>query len=278
MFLLKSGAKLQQFSDISKFILNKILIARLRLCYKTLIFNLLDWLKGSNFAVAKFTHAMAKKQKIVKEPTAGDIKKIRLRSSTPLEKVEDALSVNDIIKDDVMLIKVHFVSDLMVKHMTNQEISAEFESKFGESLPLSKVSYMKKLVRAVYMAEISANKDELVAEELMHAEWEIRQLQEYWEKSKGIKKKTVKHDADSDGTDLTTYELHETTETTEDQIGDLNAMKVIGSVRERVIKLLGLNAQKQQDDGDSDKRPRTITVNVVGNMREIKVEEAQEVK
>lgn len=243
-----------------------------------LIFNLLDWLKGCNFAPQNSRHAMAKKQKIRREPTADEMKKMRLRSSTPLKKVDDALNVNDIIKDDAMLIKVHFVSGLMVKHMSNQEISIAFEEQFGEQLPISKIPNMKRLVRAVYMAEISKNKDEMVAEELMHAEWELRELMAYWEKSKNPKKKTVKHDANSDGTELTTYDLHETTDTTEEQIGDLDAMKRIASVRERVINLLGLNAPKQQPVEDVNKGPKSITVNIVGGMREVKVEDVQEVK
>ena len=222
---------------------------------------------------------MAKSKKIKTEPTAKQMKEMRLRASTPLKKVDDALNVNDIIKDDAMLIKVHYVSDLMVKHMSNQEISMAFEEKFGEPLPLSKVTRMKQLVRAVYMAEISKNKDEMVAEELMHAEWELRQLQEYWEKSKNPKKKRTHHDANSDGTELTTYDLHEDTEETIDQIGDLNAMKYIGNVRDRVIRLLGLEAPKQpKEDEGSKKKVGSITINVVGQTRTVPTEDVQVVE
>ena len=219
---------------------------------------------------------MAKTKKIKTEPTAKQLKEMRLRASTPLKKVDDALNVNDIIKDDAMLIKVHFVSDLMVKHMSNSDISAAFEAHFGEPLPVSKVGYMKQLVRAVYMAEISKNKDEMVAEELMHAEWELRQLQEYWEKSKNPKKKHTHHKAKSDGTELTTYDLNEDTDETIEQIGDLNAMKCIGNVRERVIKLLGLEAPKQQPKDDDDKKKNgPITINIVGNTRMVQAEDAK---
>lgn len=221
---------------------------------------------------------MAKNKKIKTEPTAKQLKEMRLRASTPLKKVDDALSVNDIIKDDAMLIKVHYVSDLMVKHMTNQDISAAFEEKFGEPLPLSKVTRMKQLVRAVYMAEISKNKDEMVAEELMHAEWELRQLQEYWEKSKNPKKKHTHHKANSDGTELTKYDLDEDTDETIEQIGDLNAMKYIGNVRDRVIRLLGLEAPKQPKEDDGDKRPKGITINIVGQTRTVQAEDAQVVE
>ena len=200
---------------------------------------------------------------------------MRLRASTPLKKVDDALSVNDIIKDDAMLIKVHYVSDLMVKHMSNQEISLAFEERFGEPLPVSRVTRMKQLVRAVYMAEISKNKDEMVAEELMHAEWELRQLQEYWEKSKNPKKKHTHHKANSDGTELTTYDLDEDTDETIEQIGDLNAMKYIGNVRDRVIRLLGLEAPKQQVKEEDGKKSGPITINIVGQTRMVQAEEAQ---
>lgn len=237
-----------------------------------------EWLKGCNFAPQNSKFGMSRSNKIRQTPTSDEIKKMRLKASTPLKKVDDALNANEIIKDDAMLIKVHYVSSLMVKHMSNQEISLAFEEHFGEPLPVSRIPNMKRLVRAVYMAEISKNKDEMVAEELMHAEWELRELMEYWEKSKSPKKKTVKHDADSDGTELTTYKLHETTDTTEEQIGDLDAMKRIASVRERVINLLGLNAPKQQLVEDTNKGPKSITVNIVGGMREVKVEDVQEVK
>lgn len=241
-----------------------------------MVYSLQGWLKVSNFA-AQNSQFMAKSKQIKTEPTAKQLKEMRLRASTPLKKVDDALSVNDIIRDDAMLIKVHFVSDLMVKHASNSEISAAFEANFGEPLPLSKVSHMKQLVRAVYMAEISKNKDEMVAEELMHAEWELRELQDYWEKSKHPKKKNTHHVADSDGTDLTTYKLKEDTDETIEQIGDLNAMKYIANVRERVIRLLGLEAPKQQNkDEDKDKnKTGNITINIVGNTRMVKTEDAQ---
>ena len=92
---------------------------------------------------------MAKTKKIKTEPTAKQLKEMRLRASTPLKKVDDALNVNDIIKDDAMLIKVHFVSDLMVKHMSNSDISAAFEAHFCEQLPLNKDGYKKHLVGSV---------------------------------------------------------------------------------------------------------------------------------
>lgn len=221
---------------------------------------------------------MPRSKKIRTAPTAKELKEMRLRASTPLKKVDDALNVNDIIKDDAMLVKVHFVSGLMVKHMSNQEISLAFEQNFGEELPLSKVTRMKQLVRAVYMAEISKNKDEMVAEELMHAEWELKELMEYWEKSKNPKKKTTHHVADSDGTELTTYKLDETTDQTEEQIGDLDAMKRIAGVRERVINLLGLNAPKQQAKVEDDTKRGPITINIVGQTRTIQTEEAQVVE
>lgn len=200
--------------------------------------------------------------------------KLNESASSPLKKVEGALDVNEIIKDDAKLIEVHFISECMVKHLTNKEIQAEYEKEFGKEITYNMITRLKNLTRAVYLAEISHNKDELVAEELMHANWELKELQEYWQKSKRPKKKKVHHVADSDGTELTTYQLDEITETEEEQIGDLDAMKRIAAVRERVIGILGLKAPKEADD-KGNKGTSGITINIVGQKKDVKVEEAQ---
>ena len=46
-------------------------------------------------------------------------------ASTPLQKVDDALTVDDIVKDDAQLIQVHFIASLMVKHMTLEDMQLE---------------------------------------------------------------------------------------------------------------------------------------------------------
>lgn len=197
-------------------------------------------------------------------------------ASTPLQKVDDALTVDDIVKDDAQLIQVHFIASLMVKHMTLEDMQLEYESKFGESISIAKIRRLKTLAKGVYLAEISKVHDELVAEELMHAEWELRELQSYWEKSKAGKKKTVHHKAVSDGTELTTYDLDETTESLEETFGDLEAMKRINAVRERVIKVLGLEAPKKPVEDNN--KVNAITINVVGGSKTIEVQDVEEVK
>lgn len=209
---------------------------------------------------------MPRKKKITSQPTREQLEELRLKTSTPLEKVDDALDVSAIIRDDAKLVKVHFMSEMMVRHKNTQEIRAEYEKKFGESISACMVGRLRSLVRAVYLAEISKNRDEMVAEELLHANWEMQELQAYWERSKAGKKKTVKHDAVSDGTELTTYDLHETTETTEETYGDLEAIKLMGNVRNRVIDLLGLNAPKQQAE-DKGSGVMKLDINIVGSKR-----------
>ncbi len=197
--------------------------------------------------------------------------KIKIKASTPLQKVDDALNVEDIIRSEEKLIQVHFISGEMVLHKTNEEIQIAYQQKFGESISLQKVRKLRQLARAVYLAEISKNHDELVAEELMHAEWELRELANYWERSKNGKRKTIKHKAKSDGTELTTYDLDETTDNYEETHGDLDAMKRINDVRERIIKVLGLEAPKKPVE-DSNKT-NAITINIVDRPKTIAVQD-----
>jgi hypothetical protein len=197
-------------------------------------------------------------------------------ASAPLQKIDDALTVEDIIKDDAQLIQVHFIASLMTKHMTIEEMQLEYSKKFGEEIGYTKIKKLKALAKGVYLAEISKVHDELVAEELMHAEWELRELQDYWEKSKKGRKKTVHHKAVSEGTELTTYDLDETTTSIDETFGDLEAMKRINAVRERMIKVLGLEAPKKPVEDNN--KINAITINVVGSSKTIEVQDAEEVK
>lgn len=65
--------------------------------------------------------------------------KIKIKASTPLQKVDDALNVEDIIRSEEKLIQVHFISGEMVLHKTNEEIQIAYQQKFGESISLQKV-------------------------------------------------------------------------------------------------------------------------------------------
>lgn len=194
-------------------------------------------------------------------------RKQKIKSSTPLQKVDDALNVEDIVRSDEKLIQVHFISEQMVLHKTNEEMQLAYKNKFGEEISIGKVRRLRQLARAVYLAEISKNHDELVADELMHAEWELRELADYWERSKQGKHKITKHKADSVGTELTTYNLDETTDNFEESHGDLDAMKRINDVRERIIKVLGLEAPKKQVDDTN--RVNAVTINIVDKPRTI---------
>lgn len=198
-------------------------------------------------------------------------RKRKFLSSAPLKKVDDALTVDGIIRSDEQLIKVHFISGLMVRHLTVEQMQREYLEKFGESISAVQVNRLKKLVRGVFLAEISHNHEEMVAEELMHQEWELRELSEYWEKSKQGKKKITHHKAVSEGTELTTYDLDETTTQTEETFGDLDAMRRINDVRERRIKVLGLEAPKKPTEDSS--RINAVTINVVGGTKHIEVQD-----
>lgn len=203
-------------------------------------------------------------------------RKPEIKASTPLQKVDDALNVDSIIRSEDKLIKVHFISGLMVLHKTDDEMQVAYQNKFNEEITLARIRKLRQLARAVYLAEISKNHDELVAEELMHAEWELRELSDYWERSKQGKRKISKHKANSVGTELTTYDLDEKTENFEDTYGDLDAMKRINDVRERIIKVLGLEAPKKPVEDNSN--VNAITINIVDAPKTIEVQDVQPVQ
>lgn len=214
---------------------------------------------------------MGRKPSINSNPSRKELKTIK--SSTPLQQKEDTLSVGDIIKSDDMMFKVHFMSRMMIEHRTRQEIQTLYKEKFGKDIGYDGIKSLKERVRALYIAETIRTRDEMVADELMQAEWELRELKDYWERSKRSKRKVVRHKANSVGTELTTYNLDEDTETIEETNGDLNAMKCINSVRERVIRILGLEAPKQQPAEQN--KPNTITINIVDAPKRIDVQDIQ---
>ena len=196
-----------------------------------------------------------------------------MRSSTPLEKQEDALSVDDIIKNDDMMFKVHFMAKMMLEHRTREEIQLNYKALFGSDIGFGAINSLKERVRLLYRVETLRSRDDMVAEELMHAEWELRELQDYWERSKQGKRKTVKHKANSVGTEMTTYDLDENTETTEETFGDLEAMRRIHDVRKRIIDVLGLAAPKQQP-ADINKS-NSVTIRIVDAPKRVTVQDVQ---
>lgn len=194
-----------------------------------------------------------------------------IKTSTPLQKIDDALNVEDIVRSDEKLVQVHFVSEQMVLHKTDEEMRQAYNKRFGAEISIREIRKLRQLARAVYLAEISKNHDELVAEELMHAEWELRELSDYWERSKQGKRKVTKHKANSVGTELTTYDLDETTENTEDTYGDLDAMKRINDVHERIIKVLGLEAPKKPVEDNN--KVNAVTINIVDKPKTVEVQD-----
>lgn len=212
---------------------------------------------------------MGRKKSIISNPSREDLKNIK--TCTPLQKREDAISTDDIIRSDETMFKVHFMSKMMLNHRTREEIKNEYEKEFGKEIGYAEITRLKTLVRQVYIAETIKTRDEMIADELMHAEWELRELQQYWERSKAGKHKVTKHKADSVGTELTTYNLDESTDVAEDTFGDLEAMKRINDVRERMIRVLGLEAPKQQSQDNS--RPSAITIEIVDSQKKIQVQD-----
>ena len=215
---------------------------------------------------------MGRKKSIIENPTRQDLK--NMKTCTPLQKREDAISTEDIIRSDDAMFKVHFMSKMMLNHRTREEIKEQYEKEFGREISFGEITRLKNMVRQVYLAETIKTRDEMIADELMHAEWELRELQQYWERSKNGKRKVTKHKADSEGTELTIYNLNESTEVEEETIGDLEAMKRINDVRERMIKVLGLEAPKQQTQEST--RPSAITIEIVDVPKKIQVQDIKE--
>lgn len=205
-----------------------------------------------------------------------------VKTSTPLQKCDDRLTVADFLHNDQKLVECEFMSQMMVKHKTDEEIKREFEERFCVPISTREVNSLKKMVRAVYLTSISQNRDEMVAEELMHAEWELRELTEYWERSKKKKKTHEHHVSHSEGENGVgvNFDLDEERDFETEQIGDLDAMKYIGKVRERIIRVMGLEAPKKAPEGANDaKSGKEITINIVGRRNEtLSVEEAEVVQ
>lgn len=197
--------------------------------------------------------------------------------TTPLKKVDDIPDVDKIINSDDMLIKVGFVSNLMVRHHTVDQMRKEYEAEFGEPISYGKMNKLRHATKLIYLSQIAKDRDILVAEELMQADWELRELMEAWDKSKEGALKKSKHTAKSVGTEMTTYDLDEETENTERSFGDIRYMEQIGKVRQRIINVLGLEAPKQQPQ-QQNTGAAAVTINVVGKPQNIDISEAQVVK
>ena len=192
---------------------------------------------------------------------------------TPLQKLDDMPKVEDIIKDDAMLVRVAFISDLMVRNCTNQQMQTLYKERFEEEISCYKINKLRNAARMVYYIQIAQNRNEQIAEELMKAEWEARELMEAWDKSKEGTERKIKHKADSDGSDLMTYNLEEETTQTDKNAGDVKYLEQLSKVRQRVINILGLEAPKQQP---VQTNMPSVTINVVDNQqRNITVEDVK---
>ena len=199
----------------------------------------------------------------------------RNKLKTPFEKLDDIPAVEDIIKNDAMLVRVAFISSLMVRNMTSQQMREKYTEHFGEEVSQYKITQLRRAARLVYLSQISTNRDEQIAEELMRAEWESNELMNAWDDSKKGGLKKTHHKAKSDGTELTTYDLDEDTEETTRSFGDIRYMEQLGKVRQRVISMLGLEAPKQPVQQQNNTVP-TVTINVVDRKQPtVNIEEAQ---
>ena len=194
---------------------------------------------------------------------------------TPLEKCGNTLSVDDILKSDRRYAQVGFISSMMIHGYDNKTLAEKYEEHFNEKISVSTIAKLKNLARQVYLAQIGKNRDELVAEHLARADAERRELYDAWEKSKnGKHKKSVKTATSRGDSPEMNYDSEETTEDFEESAGDINFLKQIDAVNKREIELLGLNAPKQAAENPNAVLPNVV-INVVGNRKDIKVEEAE---
>lgn len=197
---------------------------------------------------------------------------------TPLQKACNDLSVDDILKSDRRYAQVAYISSLMILGLTNQEMADRYEANFGEKISVSTIIKLKSLTRQVYLAQIGKNRDELLAEHLARADAERRELYAAWEKSKqGKKKRSTKTAHSSGDSPEMCYDLEETVEDVEESAGDIAFLKQIDIINKREIDLLGLNAPKQAPESSNAVLPNVV-INVVGNRKDIKVEEAKTVE
>lgn len=185
---------------------------------------------------------------------------------TPLKKQDDIPTVEDIIKNDAMYAQIAFVSRLMVYNLTTQELRERYEEEFGEKISAYKINKLRHAARMVYLTQTVTERDSLVAEELMRIDWEAKELMEAWDKSKQGGLKKTKHKANSNGSEMMTYDLDEETIEATRSFGDIRYMEQLGKVRQRYINLLGLEAPKQQAQQQNNTMP-TVTVNIVDSPR-----------
>lgn len=203
--------------------------------------------------------------------------KSKKKQHTPLEKCDVKFNPTEIISDFKKMVEVNFMSDMMLMNYSYSVIKEKYQEKFGKSISDTSIIKLKKLVKMVYLCQISNNRDEQVAEQLMQADWELRELKLYWEKSKEGKNKTASKKSSSSGdSPEVNYELKEDEEIKENTYGDLEAMKRIDIVQKRIISVLGLEAPKIQQE--TNNTLPTVVVNLVGtNTKKIQVEDVNAV-
>lgn len=193
------------------------------------------------------------------------------RLKTPLQKCDDIPTVDDIIKDDAMLVRVAFISNLMVRNCTSQQMQVQYKEHFNEDISYYKISKLRNAARMIYYIQIAQERNAQIADELMKAEWEARELMDAWDRSKEGNKKNIKHKAKSDGSEMMTYDLDEETTQTDVTAGDVKYLEQLSKVRQRVINILGLEAPKQQP---AQTNMPSVTINVVDKeQRNITVED-----
>lgn len=200
----------------------------------------------------------------------------RKKKANLIKRNDNQVNVGNLLRTDKDYVEAMFISELMSLSLKPDEMLARFSEKFGYDITVGRLRNLKQKVRLIFIAQIGRNREEQVADLLMEAEWETRELKDYWERSKQGEKKQSKHKANSSGDESMNYTLDETTTEVVNKNGDIEVFKRLNDIEQRKIKVLGLEAPKADASQQQSANTPAFTINIVNSRKDLEnIQEAE---
>lgn len=198
-----------------------------------------------------------------------DTRKITDTDNGLIVRKHRGLSVKTFFKTDQSAAIAFYMSDLYAKGFNDEQVQSVVNEKYNVDWNLTQVRTMKTIIRKLWRAQMAADMNEQITEEVNAINVQIKECWEAWERSKkGNTSKTTRN-AESQGDvpgSENTYSLTETLLKEDTNTGEVKYMSLINELGKEKRKLLGLYApEKREVKGDGN---TAIQINVVGGEKE----------
>lgn len=180
-------------------------------------------------------------------------------------KKQRGLSMSTYFKTDQASAIAYYMSKLLAKGYDMNTVRETVNRKFFVNMTLKQVKIMYGVIRKLWRAEMAADMNDQIMQEVQTINVQMREAWEAWERSKvGQTSKTTRtEDSTSSTSDEMNYNLTETILKEDSCVGEVKFLSLINDLGKEKRKLLGLYAPDKKEDKGSGNT--NIQINVVGS-------------